>query len=420
MKIGSFGVSLSLARQIVVIGAGQAAAQVLQSLRQGGYAGELTLIGEEPHLPYQRPPLSKAYMKGEFEAERLYFRAADWYDDANIFCHLNTHARHIDRAAQTVQTDAGALPYDALVLATGSRPRPLPLPGAELNGVFDVRSLGDVDAIRPLMQAGKRLVIIGAGYIGLEAAAAARQLGLDVTVLEMAPRVLARVTGPELSAFYAAEHRRQGVKLMTDVRLTAIEGEEGKACSVRLADGTALAADLVLVGIGILPNQELAADAGLACASGILTDRDGRTSDPRIFAAGDCASRPLVHYGRQGRLESVHNAIEQGKLVAAAILGAPRPVEDCPWFWSDQYDLKLQIAGLSDGYDRTVVRGDPTARSFAVFYLRNGTLIAADAVNAAPEFIVAKKLISAGTKLAPERLGDTSVSMKDIAALPAA
>jgi len=401
----------------VVIGGGQAGAQALQSLRQGGYKGALTMIGDEPALPYQRPPLSKAYMKGEMTEERLYFRPAPWYQDQNIEVILSTRATGIDRTSRKVElAHGGHVDYDALIIATGSRPRPLPLKGATLQGVHDLRDLSDVERIRPNMIAGRKMVIIGAGYIGLEAAAVARQMGLDVTVLEMAPRVLARVTSPVMSAFFEAEHRAKGVTILTDAHLDHLDGTDGKVSAAILADGTRLDADIVLVGIGILPNEELAREAGIACNNGILVDRDARTSDPRVFAAGDCASRPLVHYGRSGRLESVHNAIEQGKLAAAAILGKPRPAEDCPWFWSDQYDLKLQIAGLSQDYDEIVVRGAPKDRKFAAFYLRNGTLIAVDAVNSAPEFLASKKLIMTGAKLAPATLGDTSISMKDIAA----
>lgn len=408
-------------RRIVIAGAGQAAAQALQSLRQGGFDGDLTLVGDEPALPYQRPPLSKAYMKGEFEEERLYFKPAAWYEDQKVEVLLGTRATRIERSTKTLHLGHGAtLPYDALIIATGSRPRPLPCKGADLQGVHDLRTLADVERIRPQMVDGRNMVIIGAGYIGLEAAAVARQMGLNVTVLEMAPRVLARVTSPVLSEFYTSEHRRQGVTILTSTQLSHLEGKDGAVTGAVLADGTVLPADIVLSGIGILPNDELAKDAGIACSNGILVDRDARTSDPAIFAVGDCASRPLVHYGRDGRLESVHNAIEQGKLAAAAILGLPRPAEDCPWFWSDQYDLKLQIAGLSQGYDTHVIRGDPAARKFAVFYLRNETLIAVDAVNSPPEFLASKKLIMAGAKLAPAKLGDTSTPMKDIAAEAAA
>ncbi|MEO0607705.1 MAG: FAD-dependent oxidoreductase [Pseudomonadota bacterium] len=408
---------LSNAERVVIIGGGQAAAQACASLRQFGYSGRLTLIGDEPALPYQRPPLSKAYMKGELAEERLYFKPAAWYDDQNIDTVLSVRATAIDRSAQTVALEhGGSVPYDALILATGSRPRPLPVDGADLDGVFDLRGLADVERIRPRMVAGRKLVIVGAGYIGLEAAAVARQLGLDVTVLEMEDRVLARVTSPIMSQFFDDEHTRQGADIRTGARLAALKGENGQVTQAVLADGTELSADMVLVGIGILPNIELAEAAGLACSNGILTDQDARTHDKSIFAAGDCAARPLVHYGRTGRLESVHNAIEQGKLAAAAITGKPRPSVDCPWFWSDQYDLKLQIAGLSQGYDETVLRGDPKARKFAVFYLNNGKLIAVDAVNSPPEFLASKKLIITGARLAPETLSDTSQSMKEIAA----
>ena len=413
--------SAGKAQSIVIVGAGQAAAQAVQSLRQGGYAGRITLVGDEPSLPYQRPPLSKAYMKGEFDEERLYFKPGAWYEDQKVEVLLGTHVPRIDRAKKQVQLGHGGhLDYDYLILATGSRPRPLPVPGADLDGIHDLRTLTDVERIRPKMVAGRRIVIIGAGYIGLEAAAVARQMDLDVTVIEMAPRVLARVTSPVISEFYAAEHGRQGVKILTGITLSHLEGADGHVTAAILGDGTRLPADMVLSGIGILPNEELAKEAGIACSNGILVDRDARTSDPHVFAAGDCAARPLVHYGRSGRLESVHNAIEQGKLAAAAILGLPRPAEDCPWFWSDQYDLKLQIAGLSQGYDTLVIRGDPASRKFAVFYLKNGTLIAVDSVNSPPEFLASKKLIMSGAKLAPATLSDTSTPMKDIAAQAAA
>ena len=291
----------------------------------------------------------------------------------------------------------------------------MPIEGADLEHVYALRGLADVERIRPQMVAGRSILIVGAGYIGLEAAAVAQQMGLKTTVLEMAPRVLARVTSPVMSEFYETEHRRQGVDIRTITSLSKLEGKDGAVTAAVLSDGTRLDADIVLVGIGILPNEELAKDAGIACNNGILVNRDARTSDPRIFAAGDCASRPLVHFGRAGRLESVHNAIEQGKLAAAAILGKPRPNEDCPWFWSDQYDLKLQIAGLSAGYDQIVVRGSPEDRKFAAFYLKNGTLIAVDAINSPPEFLASKKLIMSGAKLSADILADTSISMKEIA-----
>lgn len=411
--------NLANAENIVIIGGGQAAAQACASLRLFGYEGQISLIAAEAALPYQRPPLSKAYMKGELAAERLYFKPEAWYADNNIDLIMATRALRIDRDARRVEIEhGGQLPYDALIIATGSRPRAVPVPGAQLEHVFDLRDLSDVERIRPHLMDDQCLAIVGAGYIGLEAAAVARQMGLKVTVLEMADRVLARVTSPVMSDFFAHEHRQQGVDIRTGVRLVGLKGDDAVSHAV-LEDGMEIPADIVLVGIGIMPNQELADAAGLDCDNGILVDRDARTSDPRIFAAGDCARRPLVHYGRSGRLESVHNAIEQGKLAAAAIMGRDRPPEDCPWFWSDQYDLKLQIAGLSEGYDEVVLRGDPDARKFAAFYLRDGKLIAVDAINSAPEFLASKKLIISGASVAPSTLSNTSLSMKEIAAAAA-
>lgn len=408
---------LSHAKQIAIIGGGQAGAQAIFSLRQWGYEGAITLICDEAALPYQRPPLSKAYMKGEMAEERLYFRPAQWYADNDVDVRLSTQVSGIDRAQRSLILNQGnPIGYDAAIIATGSRPRTLPVEGADLSGVYTLRSLADVEQIRPHMREGRKLLIVGAGYIGLEAAAVARQMGLEVTILEMADRILARVTSPVMSEFFTAEHTRQGVRIECKAALTRLSGAAGKVSQAHLSDGRSFAADSVLVGIGIQPNQELAANAGLACKDGIITDRDARTSDPRIFAAGDVARRPLVHYGREGRLESVHNAIEQGKLAAAAILGRARPPEDCPWFWSDQYDLKLQIAGLGQGHDEIALRGSIDDRKFAVFYLRAGRLIAVDAINSAPEFLASKKLIITGARLAPDILRDTSISMKEITA----
>ena len=403
--------------RVVIIGAGQAAAQACVSLRQFGFEGSIDLVGDEAALPYQRPPLSKAYMKGEFEPERLYFKPAAWYEDQNIKLHLSTSVASLDVAQQSVSLDSGeTLSYDALILSTGSRPRSLPTPGADLANVFDLRSLADVDRIRPTLEAGRNIVIVGAGYIGLEAAAVARQMGLNVTVLEMADRVLERVTSPILSEFYEGLHAKHGVDIRTGARLAELAGDGAVEAAI-LADGTRIPADIVLVGIGIVPNQELAQSAGIVCQNGIVTDRDARTSDAHVFAAGDCSARPLVHYDREGRLESVHNAIEQGKLAAAAIMGKPRPMEDCPWFWSDQYDVKLQIAGLSTGYDDYVVRGDVASGKFAVFYGKSGTLIAADAINSPPEFMLAKKLVMAKTPFDRDKLADVSVSVKELMTL---
>lgn len=403
-------------KTVVVVGGGQAGAQAIISLRQGGYQGEIVLIGEEPVLPYQRPPLSKAYMKGNFEEARLYLRPAEWYAQNDVTLKFGRRAVSLDISEKKVKDDHDDVySYDRLILATGSRPRIAPFPGVDLANVFDLRTLADVDKIRPQMKEGRKLVIVGAGYIGLEAAAVARSLGLEVSVVEAAERVLARVTSPVISAFYQSVHKTEGVNIFTGESIAKLNGEDGAVRGVLLASGEELDADIVLIGIGIVPNEELARDAGIACDNGVMVDRDARTSDPSIYAVGDCAQRPLVYHAGRARLESVHNAIEQGKLAAASILDRPRPLEECPWFWSDQYDLKLQIAGLSAGYDQHIVRGDPAENKFAVFYLKDGQLIAVDAINSPPEFLMSKKLIAAGARPLPERLADQSVNMKDIA-----
>ena len=407
---------MSSQERVVIIGAGQAGGQAAVSLRQMGYAGEIVLVGDELAPPYQRPPLSKAYLKGKLDRERLFLKPYQFYADNKITLETGKRASKIDRAAKTVQFEDGSeLSYTKLIISTGSRPRPLPVPGADLENVLDLRTLEDVNMLKPHMKEAHRIVIVGAGYIGLEAAAVARELGLDVTVLEMAPRVLARVTSPTMSAFYQLLHENHGVKVRTSARLMELKGDKhGKVTDALLGNDELVPADLVLVGIGILPNEELASDAGIACKNGILVDRDARTNDPDVYAIGDCAHRPLVHYGREGRLESVHNAIEQGKIAAAHICEKPRPMEDVPWFWSDQYDVKLQIAGLSQDADQAVTRGDPTTGSFAVFYFQGDTLIAVDAANAPPEFLTAKRLIAQGATVSKEEIADTSVSMKDI------
>jgi len=404
--------------RIVIVGAGQAATQAATSLRAGGYDGQLVLLGNEGLLPYQRPPLSKAYLSGAMGLDRVVLKPMEAWAEDKVEVHLDAEATKLDRQAKSVTTRNGQVfAYDALILATGSRVRVLPCPGADLVGVHYLRSIADADGLGQDLRSGKRLVVIGGGYIGLEVAAVARKAGLEVTILEAAPRVLARVAPPVISDFFQSLHRDAGVTILTDVKVTALEGAK-HVSGVALADGRTIAADLVLVGIGIIPNAELAREASLKADDGIETDLDARTSDPAIFAIGDCASRPLVHYGqRRSRLESVHNALEQAKLAAAAILGQPRPVEEAPWFWSDQYDIKLQIAGLSTGATQSVVRGDPSQKRFAVFHLdADNRLLAVDAINAPPEFIVGKQVIARHGQLAPARLADMSVSMKEIGA----
>jgi 3-phenylpropionate/trans-cinnamate dioxygenase ferredoxin reductase subunit len=402
--------------RVVIVGAGQAGAQTAFSLRQWGFDGSILLAGDEPFPPYERPPLSKDLLKRTLEEDRLFFRTASWYADNRVELRTGIAAASIDRENRQVVFDDGRQDaWDALVLATGSRPRRLAAPGAALEGVFELRTIADARRISGAMRPGSRMVVVGAGYIGLEVAAVARTLGLEVTVLEAMDRVLARVAGPVVSEFFEREHRAHGVDLRCGSLLAGFDGDE-RLRAARLADGTRVECDLAVVGVGIVPCDELARACGIECDDGIIVDRDARTSDPFVFAAGDCTRRPLVHYARTGRLESVHNAIEQGKLVAAAILGRDRPVEDVPWFWSDQYDLKLQTAGLSQGCDTTVVRGNPDERKFAAFYLRDGVLIAVDAVGSPMEFMASRQLIACGARPDPAALADTGVSMKDIVA----
>ncbi len=403
-------------QRIVIIGAGQAGGQAAYSLRLGGFEGEIILVGDEPAPPYQRPPLSKAYFKGELEADRLFLKPLDYYAENRIELVTGDAATAIDLPGRQVALASGRqLGWDRLVIATGARPRKLALQGADLDGIGELRTLADVDRLKKLGVPGARMVVIGAGYIGLEAAAVGQQLGLKVTVLEAMPQVLSRVAGPEIGAFYTHIHREAGTDVRLGARIEAFEGV-GAVTGVKLADGEVIPADFVLVGVGVLPNMELALEAGLMCGNGVVVDAAMRTSHPDVYAIGDVAWRPLVHYGREGRLESVHNAIEGGKLAAADILGKTPPPLEAPWFWSDQFDLKLQTAGLWTGADERVVRGEPASRAFAVFYLKEGHLIAVDAVNSAPEYIVGKKLVAAKAKVAPGELVDKSISMKDIGA----
>ncbi len=403
-------------RRIIIIGAGQAGGETAQRLRQGGFEGDITLIAEEPVAPYQRPPLSKAYLKGDLDLDRLLLRPPAVYAEERIALLTKTRAVWIDRANRKVRIEGGReLPYDALVLATGAKPRRLPLVGADLEGVHLFRTAADVDRVRERFASGAKLIVIGAGYIGLEVAAVARQCGLDVTVVETAVRPLARVTSPEVAGFFLDEHTRQGVRFVLGGQPAVIKGAE-RVTGVGLTDGAELPADLVIAGIGVTPDVALAEQCGLTVNNGIVTDRQCRTSDPNIFAIGDCAARPMVHFNSQiVRLESVHNAVEGAKVVAATLTGKTH-AEEAPWFWSDQYDLKLQIAGLFHGYDHVVFRGVIADRAFAAFYYKGDRLIAVDAVNKPGEYLGAKMLIQAGKTLAPDVIADTSRPMKELVA----
>ncbi|MBV8741636.1 MAG: FAD-dependent oxidoreductase, partial [Sinobacteraceae bacterium] len=353
-----------MADGIVIVGAGQAADQAVHTLRRGGYTGQLTVIGDEPWLPYQRPPLSKKFLAGSLARERLVLRPGHFYEEHHVVAQIGRRAEEIDRSGQRVRLDDGTvIPYSALLLATGSRPRPLTVPGAQLSGVHTLRTIADVDRIRADIRPGGRLVVIGGGYIGLEVAATARELGLDVTVLEMADRIMNRVTCPEMSAFYAAEHARHGVRIVTHAKVQALRGHEGRVAAVVTEDGAEHPADVVVVGVGVMPADELAVAAHLECANGIMVDDHCRTSDPAIFAAGDCTNHPSPHYQCRLRLESVDNAFEQAASAALNLLGIPTAHDKVPWFWSDQFDLKMIIVGLCHGHDSAVVRGSPASRS---------------------------------------------------------
>ena len=394
---------------IIVIGAGQAGAALVAKLRSGGHTGPITLIGEETAPPYQRPPLSKAYLMGEMEEERLYLRSAEFYTNNDITLRLGHKVTAIDPAAKTVTVGEDMLHYDHLALTTGSIPRRLPAAiGGNLGGVYTVRSLSDVDTMRPECVAGRRVAIIGGGYIGLEAAAVAAKLGLDVTVVEMAPRILQRVAAPETSEYFRALHKAHGVKILEGVGLDRLLGE-GRVTGARLTDGRELPADFVIAGVGILPATALAELAGLVIENGIKTDAHGRTSDPSIWSAGDCASFPWR--GGRLRLESVQNAIDQAELVAENMLGAANDYVPTPWFWSDQYDCKLQIAGLNTGYDHIVTRG-PEGEAVSYWYFNGDQLLAIDAMNDPRAYMVGKRLLEMGRTVDPSAIRNPETVLK--------
>ena len=401
---------------IVIAGAGQAAVQAVDTLRRRGFTGKLSMVGDEPWLPYQRPPLSKKYLAGALERERLMIRPAQFFAEHQVDTQLGRRVSEILRREQRVRLDDNTLlAYDALLLATGSRPRSLAAPGTELAGVHVLRTLADADRIRAECAPGGRMVIIGGGYIGLEVAATARGLGLEVTVLEMAERVMSRVTCAQLSAFYESEHARQGVRILCNARVRALAADprSGRVRAVLTEEGGEHPADIVIVAVGVAPADELARAAGIECANGIVTDVHCRTSQEAIYAAGDCASHLNRQYGRHLRLESVDNAFEQGSTVALNLLGTATAHDKVPWFWSDQFDLKLVIVGVSHGYDTVILRGAPASRSFSACYLRGGELIAIDTVNQPKDQMAARKLIAAHVRPNPDKLADPAIALKD-------
>jgi 3-phenylpropionate/trans-cinnamate dioxygenase ferredoxin reductase subunit len=381
---------------IIVVGASQAGVQIAESLRQEGYDGPLMLIGDEPHPPYQRPPLSKALLTGETTEDRLVLRGRDLLAKRNIELVTGARVDAIDRAGRRLHlADGRDLAWRGLALATGGRARTLPIPGADLDGVVTLRTIEDSRRIGAGIAQASAVAVVGGGFIGLEIAAAARKAGKPVAVLEALDRLLARSSAPFVSDFFRDVHAASGVDIRLATQAAAIEGRNGRATAVITADGRAHPADLVVVGVGIVANAELAQACGIACERGIVVDDCSRTDDAAVTAAGDCTARRMPD-GTLLRLESVQNAIEQGKSAAAALLGKARPFAAAPWFWSDQYDVRLQMAGLSAGHDHIVVRGDRAARRFSVLYFRGQTLIAVDTVNRAPDHIAARKLLDAG------------------------
>ncbi|MBR9652923.1 NAD(P)/FAD-dependent oxidoreductase [Thalassovita aquimarina] len=397
-------------KKVVVIGAGQAGSSLVAKLRNEGFTGLVTLIGEEHVPPYQRPPLSKKYLLGEMELERLFLRPESFYGENDITLHLDETVQAIDRADKVVIAGGESIPYDELVLTTGSVPRRLPAAiGGELEGVYVVRDLKDVDAMAPEFRDGAKVLIVGGGYIGLEAAAVAAKKGLQVTLVEMADRILQRVASPETSDYFRTLHQSHGVNILEGVGLETLTGE-GRVAGAKLSDGSTLDVDFVIVGVGITPATALAEAAGIEIDNGIKVNKLGQTSDPHIWAAGDCASFP--YKGGRIRLESVPNAIDQAECIAENIMGAGKTYVPKPWFWSDQYDVKLQIAGLNAGYDRVITRAGDKDGSVSFWYYRGDELLAVDAANDPRAYMVGKRLIDGGKSPAPDLVADPETDMK--------
>lgn len=398
---------------IVIVGAGHGGVQAAASLREEGYAGPITLISDDPNAPYQRPPLSKAFIKGEATAESLILRGPAYYSEKQIDLRLGESVREIDCAARIARLTSGAsLAYEHLILATGAIARPATFSGAELEGVLALRDMNDAAQLKARLEGAAHVVVIGAGFIGLEFAATAAAKGADVQVVEVAPRVMGRAVSQTISDFYADAHRGFGVKLHLGAGVLSIEGAGGRVTGVHLSDGRHLPADLVLVGIGILANEALAASAGLAVDNGVVVDEALTTSDPHVSAIGDCCAHPNPYAGRRFRLESVQNATDQARVVARKLTGKAARYDALPWFWSDQGDLKLQIAGLNMGCDLFVTRGDTAGRSFSVFGFSGGRLRVVESVNRAADHMIARRLIAAGAPLSPEEAADPAFDLK--------
>lgn len=403
--------------RVLILGAGHAGGTVAALLRQYGFEGAITLVGQEPIAPYHRPPLSKAWLRDGPGAVFLPLKPDEFYAGHGIDFRPGVRVEKLVRQARAVTLSTGeVLTYDFLIIATGARPIKLPVAGADLAGVLELRTVADAGLLRAAIGPGLRLAVVGGGYIGLEVAASARALGAEVVVIEREPRLLARVACPELSAFFLDYHRKRGVSFELGATVTGFEGRDGRVTGVKLDDGRMIACDAALIGVGATPNDEIAADAGLGTARGVVVDLESRTTDPAIFAIGDVACRPMPLYDRMFRMESVPNALEQAKQAASAIVGRAPPPGETPWQWSDQYDLKLQIAGYAFNVDRVLLRGDPATAKFAVFHLKGNRIQSVEAVNSPQDFMIGKQLIASRKTVDLNKLGDPSVAMKEVAA----
>lgn len=400
------------ATSVVVIGAGQAGCQVVTTLREEGFSGSVVLVGCEPHLPYQRPPLSKGHLTGTVARETLFLRPEAWFAEHDVQLRLDVHVQEIDRASQVVHLQDGTdLPYDALVLAVGARHRELGLPGSDLAGVVALRTLAEADHLRERLEAAHDVVVVGGGFIGMEVAATATKLGKAATVLELAPQLMGRVLTPDTAGFLVEAHRRRGLAIDLGTSLASFVAEGGAVRAVVTSDGRTLPADLVVLGIGAVAETDLALKAGLEVDDGIVVDGHLRTSDPHVWAVGDCARAPSPHAGgRAVRLESVQNATAQGRCAALSILDRPEAQDAVPWFWSDQADLKLQIAGLTQGHDTVVVTGSLADERFSAWCFAGGRLVGVESINRVPDHMAARGLIGAGAALTPQQVADPGFS----------
>ena len=400
--------------EIVVIGSGQAAIQAVMSLKRNEFTGSIKVIGEEDHLPYQRPPLSKDFLLEEYKPERVSLKKKEFYEENGVDLILGKRAESIDTILKEITlSDENKIRYDQLVIATGSRVRKLNVPGSDKKGIYYLRDLDDANALKQRLKKNKKMVIVGAGYIGLEVASVAASLGVEVTVIEMANRVMNRTVDPMISSYYQKLHESHGVKIHLDNGLKAFEGGDS-VNAVLCSDGLMLEADLVVIGAGVLPNQEIAIEAGLECNNGIMVNEFGETSTAHVYACGDCTNHPNKGLNTRLRLESVHNAMEQSKTVANTIMGNKEPYDQVPWFWSDQYDHKLQLVGISGDHDEVVMRGLESEQKFLLFYLKNSELIAVNAINSSKEFLICRKLVANKVKISSDVIKDQSVNLNDL------